>query len=88
MFRAQYILEMARNKWTVSNPWIYDYDGSYSVFPAWYVKPLLINYFGRDMVTASSSHPLVRAYASTDASGNLTMFVVNNSPTLQFTCEY
>ena len=84
MFRAQYILEMARNKWTVSNPWIYDYDGSYSVFPVWYVKPLLINYFGRDMVTASSSNSLVRAYAAKDANGNLTIFIVNNSPTATF----
>ena len=52
MFRSQYILEMAKNKWTVSNPWIYDYGDNYSVFPVWYINPLLINYFGRDMVTA------------------------------------
>ena len=64
MFRSQYILEMAKNKWTVSNPWIYDYGGNYSVFPVWYVNPLLINYFGRDMVNASSSNSLVRAYAA------------------------
>jgi hypothetical protein len=81
LFRAQYILEMARNNWTVSNPWIYDYGSNYSVFPVWYVKPLLINYFGRDMVTASDTHSLVRTYAAKDASGNLTVFIVNNSPT-------
>jgi hypothetical protein len=87
MFRAQYILEMARNKWTVSNPWIYDYDGSYTVYPAWYVKPLLINFFGRNMVAASSTHSLVRSYAAKDASGNLTIFVVNNSPTASLTAK-
>lgn len=87
MFRAQYILEMARNKWTVSNPWIYDYDGSYSVFPAWYVKPLLINYFGRDMVMTSDTHSLVRSYAAKDTAGNLTIFVVNNSPTASLTAN-
>ncbi len=87
MFRAQYILEMAKNKWTVSNPWIYDYAGNYSVYPAWYIKPLLIYYFGRDMVQASSSNSLVRAYAAQDAVGSLTIFIVNNSPTTAFTTQ-
>ena len=87
MFRSQYILEMAKHKWTVSNPWIYDYGGNYSVYPVWYVNPLLINYFGRDMVKASSSNSLVRAYAAEDAGGNLTVFIVNNSPTLAITTQ-
>ncbi len=88
MFRAQYTLEMAKHNWTVSNPWIYDYDGNYWVFPAWYVKPLLIYYFGRDMVQASSSEsPLVRAYAAKDAQNNLTLFIVNNSPTADLTAD-
>ena len=55
MFRSQYILEMAKHNWTVSNPWIYDYGSNYSVSPVWYINPLLINYFGRDMVNA---HPV------------------------------
>jgi hypothetical protein len=87
MFRAQYILEMAKNKWTVSNPWIADYDGNFSPFPVWYINPLLINYFGRDMVTASSSNSLVRAYAAEDANGKLTLFIVNNSPTATLTAD-
>lgn len=81
MFRVQYILEMAKHNWVGSNPWIYDYDGNYRVYPVWYVNPLLIHGFGRDMVQASSSNSLVRAYAAEDADGNMTIFVVNNSPT-------
>jgi hypothetical protein len=87
MFRAQYILEMAKHKWTVSNPWIYDYGSNYSAYPVWYIKPLLIYYFGQDMVTASSSNSLVRAYAAKDTGGNLTIFIVNNSPTSAFTTQ-
>lgn len=87
LFRAQYILEMAKHKWTVSNPWIYDYGSNYSVYPAWYVKPLLIYYFGRDMVEASSSNSLVRAYAAKDEDNNLTLFIVNNSPTDSVTAD-
>ena len=87
MFRAQYILEMAKNKWIVSNPWIYDYDGNYSVYPVWYVNPMLINKFGRNMVATSSSNSTVRAYSSIDANDNLTMFIVNNSPTTDLTAQ-
>lgn len=82
LFHAQYILEMAKHNWDVSNPWIPDYGPGFSVYPVWYVNPLLIYYFGRDMVQASSSDsPLVRAYAAKDAAGNLTIFAANNSPT-------
>ena len=87
MFRSQYILEMAKNNWIVSNPWIYDYDGNYAVFPAWYVNPMLINKFGRNMVATSSSNSTVRAYSSIDANDNLTMFIVNNSPTTDLTAQ-
>jgi len=87
MFRAQYILEMAKHKWTVSNPWISDYNDSFRVYPVWYINPLLINYFGRDMVQVSSSNSLVRAYATEDTDGNLTVFIVNNSPTATLTAD-
>ena len=88
LFHAQYILEMARNNWDVSTPWIPQYNGdTWSPYPVWYVHPLLIHYFGRDMVTASSSHSLVRAYAAEDADGNMTLFIVNNSPTADFTAD-
>jgi len=87
MFRAQYILEMAKNKWTASNPWISDYNDGFVPYPVWYINPLLINYFGRDMVTASSSNSLVRAYAAEDATGDLTLFIVNNSPTATLTAD-
>ena len=41
---------MAKNNWIGSNPWIYDYGNNYSVFPVWYINPMLINKFGRNMV--------------------------------------
>jgi hypothetical protein len=88
MFHAQYILEMAKHNWEGSNAWAqWEYNSSYWVYPVWYVHPLLIRYFGRDMVTASSSHSLVRAYASIDANDDLTVFIVNNSPTDELTAD-
>jgi hypothetical protein len=88
LFRAQYILEMAKHNWEGSNPWIPEYDSGFSVHPCWYVSPLLIHYFGRDMVDATSSDsPLVRAYAAKDADDNLTIFIVNNSPTATLSAD-
>ena len=87
MFHAQYLLELARHKWVLSNAWAqWEYGSNFSVYPAWYIHPLLIRFFGREMVTASSSNaPLVRAYAAKDAAGDLTLFAVNNSPTIDET---
>ena len=87
LFHAQYILEMAKHNWEGSNPWIPEFGQGFSVWPVWYVHPLLIHYFGRDMVEASSSNPLVRAYAAKDAEGNLTVFIVNNSPKTSITAD-
>jgi hypothetical protein len=39
------------------------------------------------MVTASNSNSLVRAYAAKDANDNLTLFIVNNSPTATLTAN-
>jgi len=39
------------------------------------------------MVESSSSNPLVRAYAAKDAEGNLTVFIVNNSPKASITAD-
>lgn len=87
MFQSQYIMEMAKYGWEGSNPWSqYEYYNNVSgypnfyVYPKWYVSPLLSNYFGRDMITASSTNSMVRAYASRDDANNLTIFVVNNYP--------
>lgn len=88
MFHAQYILEMAKHNWEGSNAWAQvEYGSNFWVYPVWYVHPLLIHYFGRDMVEATSSHSLVRAYASTNADGDLTLFIVNNSPTAALTAD-
>jgi len=88
LFHAQYILEMARNNWDVSNPWYPDYNGNYWTYPVWYVNPMLTYYFGRDMVEATSSDsPLVRAYAAKDADDNLTVFIFNNSPATNVTAD-
>lgn len=89
MFHAQYVLEMAKHDWQGANAWAqWEYDDTnFFVYPVWYVHPLLIHYFGRDMVDASSSNVLVRAYASRDADGSLTVFIVNNSPTADLTVD-
>jgi hypothetical protein len=95
MFLSQYLMEMAKYGWTVSNsfdkffyqswmPWSYP---EFYVFPDWYAYPFFINRFGRDMVSASSSAPIVRIYAAIDDSNDLTMFIVNNSPDANFTAE-
>jgi hypothetical protein len=86
MFQTQYILEMAKNGWEGSNPWNQSecnnstYDPA-SVYPVWYISPLLSNRFGRDMVTTSSTDSKVRVYASRDEANNLTIIIVNNYPT-------
>ncbi len=89
LFHAQYILEMAKHNWEGSNAWAQaEYGSGFSVYPVWYIHPLLIHYFGRDMVEATSSNaPLVRAYAAKDTDSNLTVFIVNNSPTAEFTAD-
>jgi len=95
LFLSQYLMEMAKHGWTVSNsfdkffyqswmPWPYP---EFYPFPDWYVYPFFINRFGRDMVDASSSNPIVRAYAAIDDSNNLTMFIVNNSPGTDLTAQ-
>ncbi len=83
MFHAQYTMEIAKNNWEGSNAWAqweYNYT-NFFVYPVWYVHPLLINRFGRDMVAATTSNPQVRAYAATDNDNNLTILIVNNYPT-------
>lgn len=88
LFHTQYILEMAKHNWEGSNAWAqWEYNSAYFVYPVWYVHPLLINFFGRHMVEASDSHSLVRSYAAQDADGNLTVLIVNNSPTADLTAE-
>jgi len=83
MFHTQYILEMCRNGWEIANAWSQaELDNStWRVNPVWWAHPLMVHYFGRDMVQASSSDSAVRAYAAKDATGALTLFMVNNSET-------
>ena len=50
------------------------------MYPKWYASPILSYYFGRDMVTATSTSSYVRAYASRDDANNLTIFMANNYP--------
>jgi len=96
LFKAQYIMEMCKYGWEGSNPWSQNQyhmsgdkyiDGTYEtgyqnfqLYPKWYINPILTNYFGRDMVTASSTDSTVRAYASRDDANNLTIFMANNYP--------
>jgi len=46
--------------------------------PTYYMFPLLSKVFGRNMVSSSSSAVSVRSWASKDATGNLTIYMVNN----------
>jgi hypothetical protein len=82
MYETQMFLEMAKNKWTVANPW---HDDAWLrngyVTPNFYTLTLLQSKFGRQMVTATSNNSLVRAYAAKDGAGNLTVCMVNNSTT-------
>ena len=93
MFQLQYILEMAENGWEGSNNWgssYYTTEGDYPMwypFPNWYVYPFLTNKFGREMVSASSDNATVRAYASRDDANNLTIFIINNSPSTDLTAQ-
>lgn len=88
LFHAQYIMEMASHNWQGANAWAQsEYGAGYFVYPVWYVHPLLINRFGREMITVTDSHSLVRAYAAIDAAGSLTILAVNNSPTLDLTAD-
>lgn len=95
MFMAEYLMKMSAAGWEGSttfgdffyqpgNTWGYP---SFYVFPDWYLYPFFINKFGREMVSTSSSNTTVRAYSSIDASDNLTMFIVNNSPDANLTAQ-
>src|SRR5579872_651469 len=94
MFVSQWILETAKNGWIGANLWAAkngassngaDYGfidvNTDTPHPDYYVFPMLTGKFGKNMVSCTSSNALVRAYAAKDASGNLTLFLVNNSPT-------
>jgi len=93
MFMAEYLMKMSASGWegsTTFGDFFYrpgtgmGYPDFYP-FPDWYLYPFFIDKFGRNMVTASSSSSTVRAYSSLDDNDNLTMFIVNNSPTTNLT---
>ena len=79
-FIAQVLMEFARLGVTGSNPWLSSY---YAVAgnPTWYVHPMHIYHFGRQMVnvTLGTKGTRMRAWAARDSLGNLTMFLVNNA---------
>jgi hypothetical protein len=79
-FIAQTLMEFARLGITGSNPWKASY---YEVAsnPSWYVHPMFIYHYGRQVVNATVGSPnsRMRAWASRDSLGNLTMFLVNNA---------
>ncbi|MDP4179959.1 MAG: cellulose binding domain-containing protein [Bacillota bacterium] len=81
MFNSQFFMECAKNKWAIANPWMDDvwYNSGY-VTPTYYIYPFLQEKFGRQLVTATSSDSMVRSYAAKDNDGNLTLFLINNSP--------
>jgi len=91
LFCSQWMMESAKNGWIGCNLWATKNGGSPDFgfintstdvpFPNYYVYPMLSGKFGTTMVNCSSSAATVRSYAAKDASGNLTLFVVNNHPT-------
>ena len=91
LFCSQWMLESAKSGWIGCNLWATKNGGSPDFgfintstdvpFPNYYVFPMLSGRFGNNMVNCSSSAATVRSYAATDASGNLTLFIVNNHPT-------
>ncbi len=95
MFVSQWIMECAKNGWAGANLWAAkngasgaggpDYGfldaNTDNPHPDYYVFPLLTGKFGTQMVSCSSSTTTVRAYAARDSSSDLTLFLVNNSPT-------
>jgi len=100
MFTAQYLMEMAKYGWAGANIWNMRngmdtaYQGDYGMFeksapnprPVYYVYPLLTGKFGRNMVkTTITSNSIIQAYAAKDSAGNLTLFLVNNSPDQDYT---
>jgi hypothetical protein len=93
MFQLQYTLEMAEHGWEGSNTWGNSYYWNSSEFPNfypypnWYIYPFLTKKFGADLVPASSSNSIVRAYASRCDNNELTIFIINNSPSTNLTAE-
>ena len=96
MFVSQWILECAKSGWAGANLWAAKNGAAYSgapdygfldansdsPHPDYYIFPLLTGKFGTQMVScSSSSSPTVRAYAAWDNTNDLTLFMVNNSPT-------
>lgn len=80
MFIAQTLMEFARLGVVGSNPW----RSSYYVAdenPTWYVHPMFNFHYGKQVlgVTRGAGNPHIRAWAAKDSSGNLTMFLTNNS---------
>jgi len=94
MFDAQLMMELASNGWAGSNKWAAKNGGSSTTgdwgflnsttnapYPDYYVFPILSGKFGSTQVSATSAKSSVRSYAAKDAAGDLTLFLVNNSPT-------
>jgi hypothetical protein len=80
MFIAQTLMELAQAGVVGSNPWQAQYyvpDGN----PTWYVHPMFNFHYGKQVlsVTKSAGNPHIRSWAAKDSSGNLTMFLANNS---------
>jgi len=94
MFDAQFMLELASNGWAGANKWNAKNGGVSSTggdwgflsstnnapYPDYYPYAVLSGKFGSSQVLATSANSSVRSYAAVDASGNLTLFLVNNDP--------
>ncbi len=89
------------NLWNIRNGMSTSYNGDYGIFQktssgtviddyytTYLVFPFLSSKFGRSMVNASvTSNSYINAYAAKDASGNLTILLINNSPDTDLTAQ-
>jgi hypothetical protein len=92
MFAAQFMMELAAQGWSGANLWAAKngaesgggdwgfLDANNNPHPDYYVFPILAGKFGSAQVSATSTNSSVRSYAAMDAAGDLTLFLVNNSP--------
>jgi hypothetical protein len=93
MFASQFMLEIATQGWAGANLWAAKngtdpkaggdwgfLDANNNPRPDYYVFPMLTSKFGSSQVSATSANKSVRSYAAKDSKGDLTLFLVNNSP--------
>jgi hypothetical protein len=85
LYDVQFLMALASHGWAGANKWDArnGLNDRYAPVPHYYAYYLLNRKFGRSLVTTTTSatQPSLRAYSAKDSRGNLTLLLVNNSPT-------